>query len=252
LVIKSYLPSQTITKISLDTQDVPYVFISTKDIFNLQTKLPPKPKIEKKVQKIEPLKDLKLKGIYHSKSLSFVTLDDNGNSVMVDIGDVFKNYTLKEVFSKSAIFQRDGKEYELKLFDSKDEVKIIKEPFNKNTKKTNQKQKTQTTEQKISNISRDEIKSYKKDMSKIWSNVGIREYKTNGVLDGFIVTYVKKDSVFEDLGLRKGDILKEANGIKLQSYKDALRLYKKIDSTKSFRLVIIRNKKEMELEYEIF
>jgi general secretion pathway protein C len=89
-------------------------------------------------------------------------------------------------------------------------------------------------------------------MSKIWRNIGLREHKSGGKTDGFIVTFVKKGSVFAQLGMRKNDILIEANGYKLTSYKDALKIYKQIDTIKTFKLTVLRNNEEKELEYDIY
>lgn len=191
-----------------------------------------------------PLTALKLKAIFHSKSLSFVTLDDNGNVVFLDIGQSFKGYTLQKVFPKKAIFVQNGKQFELSLEDEQDQAMqtAAKQPS----------APQQEAVQELKNIPRDEIKSYQKDMSKIWSNIGLKEHKNGKELDGFIVTFVKGGSVFDQLGLQKGDILTEANGIKLGSYKDALNLYKKVDTIKVFKLTILRNNEEKELEYEIY
>ena len=114
------------------------------------------------------------------------------------------------------------------------------------------KESIQEVVQKKTNVTRDEIKEYKKDLSKIWSNIGLKEHKENGKIKGFIITFVKKGSVFEDLGLQKGDILIKANGVELRSYRDAFKIYKQINTIKIFKLIILRNGEEKELEYEIY
>jgi len=227
------------------------VSFRAKNVFNLKNKQPKKeiPKKKEVIKKTEvfPLDAIKLKSIYRSKSLSFVTALDAKELKFINIGDTFKGYKLLRVLSKSAIFTRGNKEYEVKLTKEDDEKfkKSVKTTKSKETKKID-------TVQKKTNVTRDEIKEYKKDLNKIWSNIGIKEYKENGQFKGFIITFVKKGSVFEDLGLQKNDILLKANGIKLRSYRDAFKLYKQIDKIKVFKLVILRNNEEKELEYEIY
>jgi general secretion pathway protein C len=175
--------------------------------------------------------------------MSFVTLEDGKDVIFLDIGQSFKGYTLYKVFPKKAIFTREGKQYELTLADDTD--KKVAEATRNSAPKSE-------PVQSLKNIPRDEIKTYQQDMSRIWSNIGLKEHKSGGKTDGFVVTFVKNGSVFEQLGLQKGDILTEANGVKISSYKDALNLYKKIDTIKVFKLTILRNNEEKELEYEIF
>jgi general secretion pathway protein C len=53
------------------------------------------------------------------------------------------------------------------------------------------------------------------------------------------------------LGLRKGDIIKAVNNIELKSYNDAFSIYKKINKINNLNILILRNDREMELDYEI-
>lgn len=245
LALLYLLPSVGITKTISPSGMEEYLTIDAADLFAVRKtdgKAGTKGASDKPKETTYPLTALKIKAIFHSPSLSFVTLEDGKEVIFLDIGQSFKGYTLFKVFSQKAIFTRDGKQYELTLADELDKEVA------KATRSTVQKEAVQT----MKNIPRDEIKSYQKDMSKIWSNIGLKEHKEGGKLDGFIVTFVKDGSVFDQLGLQKGDILTEANGLKINSYKDALGLYKKIDTIKVFKLTILRNNEEKELEYEIF
>jgi general secretion pathway protein C len=100
-------------------------------------------------------------------------------------------------------------------------------------------------------VTRDEIERYRQDARLIWDNIGILPVSENGDFKEFRVTFVAPGSVFAQLGLQEGDVLKEANGIKLDGYAAALRLYAEIDRMDAFKLVIERNNQTRELEYEI-
>jgi general secretion pathway protein C len=246
LVLLYFLPATGVTKSILPTRLDEYITLDAGDLFDIQQASASKTdKAKEQAAKATtyPLTALKIKAIFHSPSLSFVTLEDGKEVVFLDIDQSFKGYTLHKVYPKKAIFTRGGKQYELTLADETD-----KKADRALKKSTAHHQAVQT----LKNVPRDEIKSYQKDMSKIWSNIGLKEHKSAGKTDGFVVTFVKNGSVFEQLGLQKGDILTEANGIKIASYKDALKLYKKIDTIKVFKLTILRNNEEKELEYEIF
>ena len=196
-------------------------------------------------ENLTPLKALQIYAIYHSDSMRFITLKDGADVAFLEEGESFKGYLLEKIHPIKAIFSRGGERYELSLKDDDLDKKVAEA--------TKEQAPVQAAAvQTMNNIPRDEIKAYQKDMTRIWSNIGIKENKSGGKMDGFVITFVKQGSVFEQLGLQKGDVLKEANGIKLNSYKDALALYKQIDNIKVFKLVILRDNQEKELEYEIF
>ncbi len=247
LVLLYFLPATGVTKSILPTRMEEYITLDAGDAFAIKKASDDRKSAGKQESTPQattyPLTALKIKAIFHSPSLSFVTLEDGKEVVFLDIGQSFKGYTLYKVYPTKAIFTRGGKQYELTLADDTDKKAA------QATKRSNRKSEAVQT---LKNVPRDEIKSYQKDMSRIWSNIGLKEHKTGRKTDGFVVTFVKNGSVFEQLGLQKGDILTEANGIKISSYKDALKLYKKIDTIKVFKLTILRNNEEKELEYEIF
>lgn len=247
LILLYFLPATGVTKSILPTQLDEYIVLDAGDLFDIQKASASKAagKNEKRTpqETTYPLTALKIKAIFHSPSLSFVTLEDGKEVIFLDIGQSFKGYTLYKVYPQKAIFTRGGKQYELTLADETDK---------KATQATQRSARKTEAVQSLKNVPRDEIKTYQKDMSKIWSNIGLKEHKSGGKTDGFVVTFVKNGSVFDQLGLQKGDILTEANGVRIASYKDALKLYKKIDTIKVFKLTILRNNEEKELEYEIF
>ena len=74
---------------------------------------------------------------------------------------------------------------------------------------------------------------------------------TDGKITGFRINSVTKNSVFDKLGLKQGDIIKSVNNIAMSNYQDAFNMYNKINTIKYFNMKIIRNNKEMELDYEI-
>lgn len=247
LVLLYFLPATGVTKSILPTRMDQYITLDAGEIFDIRKAKTQKGKeagTSAPQETTYPLTALKIKAIFHSPSMSFVTLEDGKDVIFLDIGQSFKGYTLHKVYPKKAIFTRGGKQYELTLADETD--KKAAQATRNNGKRRGEAVQT------MKNIPRDEIRSYQKDMSRIWSNIGLKEHKSGGKTDGFVVTFVKNGSVFEQLGLQKGDILTEANGIRISSYKDALNLYKKIDTIKVFKLTILRNNEEKELEYEIF
>jgi len=73
----------------------------------------------------------------------------------------------------------------------------------------------------------------------------------DGKIDGFKINRIANKSIFKELGLRKGDIIKGVNNIILKSYADAFKLYKNINKIDNLNFTILRDNQIMEMEYDI-
>ena len=100
-------------------------------------------------------------------------------------------------------------------------------------------------------ISRSDIAHYEKSPSQIWRDIGIDEVKKSGKITGFKVTKVRNGSQFAKLGLQRGDIIIQANGVDLTSYGAVMKIYQNINNLDSIVLTIKRGNTEKELTYEI-
>lgn len=185
------------------------------------------------------LSGLTLKAVYATKdNKGFILVQDLSNeSFVVGALEEYKGYTLAKIYKKRAIFTKDNKEFVLEM--AEDALNIYKiEP---------------TSAVQLKNrIQKQEIDAYKKDINLIWDNISIEPSYQNGAITGFDIKNVKKNSVFSDLGLQAGDKIIAANGTPLTSIADAFRLYEQIDKIRVFKITILRNGQEKELEYEIY
>jgi type II secretion system protein C len=185
----------------------------------------------KPVKPIETLKGVKLKAIYLNGKKGFIIIEEKGKSVFIDLGNVYKGYKLLEIGKDYAIFEKNNKKYRLEMVKEH-----IKNSFSI---------KNNNTENKIV-VSKKTFNEYINNINKIWQNIGI--VKIN---KGYVITYVKPYSIFEKIGLKKGDILLEVNGRRLKSDADAWDLYKHAKEFENFEIKILRNNKKKVLYYEM-
>jgi type II secretion system protein C len=181
-----------------------------------------------KIKAIETLKGVKLKAVFFDGKKGFIILEEKGKSVFVDLNGFYKGYKLIKIGKNYAIFEKNNKRYKLEIEN-----------------KINGKIYTNTTSNKLV-VSRDVFRSYLYDFNKIWHNIGI--VKVNR---GYVITYIKKGSVFDKLGLKKGDVLLEVNGRELKSDADAWDLYRNAKNFKNFEVKILRKNQEKVLYYEV-
>ena len=249
-VLYIYLPKDKPYVVKDDIEVLEYQRYELKNAFKVKKVIKQK-KVKKQSIKTEYkfLSNMILSAIYDmGDEKGFIIIQEKGKNKtnILSINEKFKGYTLYKIFPKYVIFTKYAKEFKLTLLqnDKKvkyEEVETIEEVKDEDIEVLYDKVK----------VKRSLINDYSKNFDKVWKDISINEVKTKNGINGFKVGFVRKNSVFEKLGLKRNDIIKSANNIELKSYNDAFKLYKKMDKLKILNLKIIRNNQEEELSYEI-
>jgi len=100
-------------------------------------------------------------------------------------------------------------------------------------------------------ISREEMESAKANMSQLMTQVRIAPNFTEGKPDGFKLLSIKRGSLFDRLGLRNGDVVRQINGVPLDSPEKALEIYGQLESGQSVSVTILRRGREQSFTYEL-
>ncbi|MEA3470758.1 MAG: PDZ domain-containing protein, partial [Thermodesulfobacteriota bacterium] len=98
-------------------------------------------------------------------------------------------------------------------------------------------------------VKKEEIDSALEDMSKILTQARVRPYFSQGEADGFMISRIKRGSIFQKMGMRNGDIIQGVNNEPIKSPDDMLELYKGLKSGSQITLNIKRRGREETLEY---
>jgi len=188
-----------------------------------------------------------LKGLYGSKKKGYIIVAMKRkpkSTSIIGIGEVFQGYTLKSILKQSAVFTRGGKNFVLEF------KKMKKGSYIKPVRRSN-KNKMKAVPSIPNRVSKKDISDYSKDPSKIWREISISEVKEGKKIKGFKINRIKAGSKFAVLGLRQGDLIIKANNVRLESYRDAMNIYKNINKLDAIEIVVLRNNQEVELVYEI-
>lgn len=208
--------------------------------------------IKKKTTNAQSITNMLLKGLYGKgeKGFAIVALKSSPEKTsIVSTGENFSGYVLSFIGSNSVTFVKNAKEYILALKITKEASGQIKRV--KKYKKPIQKEQEAVEDDLPHDVQRSDIEYFAKHPREIWKNISIREVKKNNKIIGFKVRRINKKSVFAKLGLKKGDLIVKANNITLDSYKNAIDLYNKIDTISTMQIVVIRDNQEKEFIYEI-
>jgi general secretion pathway protein C len=183
-----------------------------------------------------------LKGLYGKEEEGFVIIaleSKPEETEILTVGEAFHGYTLRSIYPQSAVFEYHGKAYRVAI----EAAELPPESY------AVQEEALGTVP---TQISREQVNNYTKNLEQIWRDISIREVKKGKKILGFRVTRIKPGTPFADLGLKKGDIIIKANNKTLDSYAAAMEIYQEIDRLKAVELVVLRKNQEKELVYEIY
>ncbi|AZV45722.1 hypothetical protein C3L23_00040 [Nautilia sp. PV-1] len=236
-VISIFLPKLPVTYIPPKFDSIFYNIDLTR-IFTTETIKPQPIKTQNNQKTVSSLEGIKLKAVYNDGKKAFIILDDKGKSIFLDINQTYKGYKLIKVYNSYAVFEKNSKQYILSFNSDQSNQQI------KNKIKQNKQKFKINSNKKI--ISKHILEEYRKNFSKIWNEIGIIRAKS-----GYKITYIKKGSVFDKLGLKRGDIIIKVNGIKLKNDAEAWYLYNHIDKYNHIEIEIKRHNKTKVIDYEI-
>lgn len=159
---------------------------------------------------------------------------------------------LTQIFRDRVVILREGKEEVLELSVSKEVGKGgRREVASSKPQPLVPGSGVQRLDANRWSVSREELESAKANMSQLMTQVRIAPNFTEGQPDGFKLLSIKRGSLFDRLGLRNGDVIRQINGMPLDSPQKALELYGELESGQSISLGVLRRGKELTFNYEL-
>ena len=200
--------------------------------------------------------EIRLLALYNSSDMTIATVNYKSKNKVMERGDNISGFVLEGGGQDFVTFSKKNRTYTVMLSKdnkkSKNTVEDHSAPVAKAKKPKVSEKKgniTDAGDHKI--VDRTLIEYYTKNMREIYKNIGVTEMKDGGKLQGFRLNFVKKNSDFEKLGVKRNDIIKSVNGKAITSYNAAFGIYKNIQNSNNISMVVQRGNEEMELEYEI-
>ncbi len=201
-----------------------------------------KQKITTKVEaKSERLEGIVLSACYIEKNKNFIVIQDNSKTFFIDLSGKYKNAKLVEITINSATFLRNGKYFKLLL----EKNKMSKDKINSNKKTSGEINNGYAT------VQRDEFKKYTRNIRQALRDIRVQEIRKNRKFAGLRLSFIRRGSFFDKMGLKKDDIIKSVDGKNLNSIMDLLPYYNQLDNTTTLQIGFERNKQMKEITYEI-
>ncbi len=98
-------------------------------------------------------------------------------------------------------------------------------------------------------LKRSEVDAAVRDMGRLMTDARLRPFFSGGDLDGVAISNIVSGSIFQKLGLRNGDVIREIDGRALRSPEDILNVYRNLESGSEVTVNIKRRGREELLQY---
>ena len=245
---------------SLDRQGrknkVSYQSITDRDLFNTKADAAAKPADDISLENLkETSLNLKLFGtITGNDNIDYAVIEDTQKRKqgLYKNGDTLQNAEIKMILRKKVVLNVNGKDEILSMEDDKKNVSRRPSPrYNEEPSyDPDMEEEAYDVEETVS-IDREEINNSLKNINQLMSQVKVRPHFKDGKPNGLLLSHVQQNSIFKDMGLQNGDIVKGVNGKEIQSVDDALKFYDNLKSSSSVELQIERQGEQLSINYQI-
>jgi len=89
------------------------------------------------------------------------------------------------------------------------------------------------------------------NINKLMGDVRVRPHFSRGKPDGLLLYGIKKNSLFQTMGLKNGDIIMGVDGKEIESVEDALTFYELLKDSSDVNVQIKRRGKTKEIQYHV-
>ncbi len=161
-------------------------------------------------------------------------------------GDSIQDATIKMIMRKKVVLRVNGEDEILVMEDEKDQS----DRMDTASRRRDRAAYTDGPGDQL-RIDRNEIDSALNNINQLMQQVRVRPHFKNGKPNGLILTHIRNNSIFNELGLKSGDVVKGVNGEEIESVDDALKFYNNLKSSSSVQLQIERGGQEKSISYQI-
>lgn len=169
------------------------------------------------------------------------------------VGDMILGQAkLIQIFENRVVVLHDGRKEILELFVEKEETKSKQRTI------ASSKQPPRVLGRGVRrlgsnrwSISREEIETAKANTSQLMTQIRVTPNFTEGKPDGFKLVSIKRGSIFDRLGLRNGDVVRQINGVPLDSPEKTMEVYGQLESGGSITLDVVRRGRQQTFTYEL-
>ncbi len=231
-----------------------YASVVERDLF--KTEQAPRPKETMDASELEELEKTQLNltlwgTITGTDKKSYAVIEEKSKrkQALYQQGDTIEQAFIKMILRKKVVLTVDGKDEILEMEELEDHSGRVSEPAE--TRISDPREPPGDTSPRTVNVAREDIDSAMQDINNLMRQVRIRPYFENGQPSGIMLSGIQKSSIFSEMGLESGDIVKGVNGRQIRSVEDAMSFYENLKSSSEVELEIQREGSRQTVFYQI-
>ncbi|MFW5937051.1 MAG: type II secretion system protein GspC [Desulfosalsimonas sp.] len=231
-----------------------YDVIFEKDLFHTEQKAETDQQIEpSELDKMEETElNLRLWGTIagtNGKSYAVIEHKSKREQNLYQKGDKVDQARIKMILRKKVVLSVNGKDEILELEEMVDQSGRVSDRSSSDGR--DRDISTDSGGGPI-DIDREEVSAAMQDVNKLMRQVRVRPYfDEDGSPAGIMLSGIRSNSIFEDMGLESGDIVKAINGRQIRSVEDAMQFYENLKSASEVELQIQRSDSQQTIQYRI-
>ena len=234
-------------------------------------------KVEAPVEEVGPIEVLEETSLQLSLLGTIAGDTDSGRAIILDqrkrsqdiyrVGDSVQEAEIRQIFRGKVILRHGEKDEVLLMVEGDEKDKSAKPKIaakadrrrrpgrqaGRPTRSSPHEEVSETgaIEEETISISQDVLQNSMNDINELMTQVRVRPYFRRGKPEGLIVSQIRSDSVFANLGLMNGDIISSVNGKEMSSPEEAFGFYNSLKSGGEVSIQITRRGRKKMLNYDI-
>lgn len=226
-----------------------YQPVIERDLFKTQATKKEKPDIDpSEVENLEKTKlNLKLWGtITGNTGKTYAVIEDEKKreQQLYQKGDKIQHARIKVILRKKVVLTVDGKDEVLEMQD------IVDQSHRTAGRSGSGSDRSRGDTEHVA-VERSQIDNALKNINQLMRQIRVRPYFEDGKPSGILLSGIRNNSIFKEMGLKSGDVVKAVNGKEIKSVDDAMKFYQNLKSSSAVELQIERNGNPRSINYRI-
>lgn len=196
---------------------------------------------------------LKLWGtIINGPDKSYAVIEDTKKRKqgLYRVGDAVEKASIKMILRKKVVLTVNGKDEILLMDDDKTKRRSSSASAPQREMPEPYEEMMPDAEEAVT-LDRERINDALKNINQLMSQVKVRPHFQDGKPNGLLLSHIQQNSIFSEMGLQNGDIVKGVNGNMIESVDDALKFYENLRASSLVELQIQRQGEELDIVYQI-
>ena len=185
-------------------------------------------------------------------SIAFIKEDNSGNAMAYGVGfEILGEATVTKI-EKSRVYFKKKRSDQIEFIDLSSEQTDSKKDKTTNKKPKDDDSGIEKTGANQYTIDQSVLDEMLENPEKLYTQVRVTPHKdSNGEIDGYRMTGIRRNSVFYKLGIKNGDVVHTVNGKPLTSMSNAMDAYNSLGNAKDFSFDVTRRKSKRTFEYDV-